>query len=75
MMELIKYWKQAGLIVVGVGVDRVNLGGNSDTVGMHMLRKIASLTEYMRNFSILYRHFNANVGVLSGISIRNSRIE
>ena len=53
MMASVRYWKQAGLIVIGVGVDRVNLGGNSDTVGMHMLRKIASLTEYMRNSSFL----------------------
>ncbi len=39
--------------VVGVGLDQVNLGGNSDTVGMHKLRKIASLTEFMRNFLVL----------------------
>ena len=42
------------LIVAGVGVDRVNLRGNPDTVGMHMLRKIASLTEYVRNSSVLF---------------------
>ena len=39
--------------VRGVGVDRVCLGGNSDTVGMHELQKIASLIEFMRNFLVL----------------------
>jgi len=39
---------------LGVGVDRVYLGGNSDTVGMHRLRKIASLTEFMRNSNFLF---------------------
>ena len=42
------------MIVAGVGVDRVNLRGNPDTVGMHILRKIASLTEYVRNSSVLF---------------------
>jgi hypothetical protein len=45
LMEYVR----AGLKVRGVGVDHVNLGGNSDTVGMHKLQKIASLIEFMRN--------------------------
>ena len=53
IMAFVGYWRQAIQIVIGVGVDRVNLGGNSDTVGMHKLRKIASLTEFMRNSSFL----------------------
>jgi len=53
IMAFVRYWRQAIQIVIGVGVDRVNLGGNSDTVGMHRLRKIASLTEFMRNSSFL----------------------
>jgi len=44
---------RAELKVVGVGLDQVNLGGNSDTVGMLKLRKIASLTEFMRNSNFL----------------------
>jgi hypothetical protein len=44
---------RAELKVVGVGVDRVNLEGNLDTVGMLKLRKIASLTEFMRNSNFL----------------------
>ena len=39
--------------VRGVGAHHVNLGGNSDTVGMHRLQKIASLIEFMRNFLVL----------------------
>lgn len=53
MMAFVGYWRQAMQIVVGVGLDRVNLGGNSDTVGMLKLRKIASLTEFMRNSNFL----------------------
>jgi len=41
---------RAGTKVVGAGVDRVCLGGNSDTVGMHGLQKIASLIESMTKF-------------------------
>ena len=54
MMAFVGYWRQAMQIVVGVGLDRVNLGGNSDTVGMLKLRKIASLTEFMRNSNFLF---------------------
>lgn len=59
-------------IALGVGVDHVNLGGNSDTVGMHKLQKIASLIEFMRNFLVL---FGMPMPYTGGNSIRNGRID
>ena len=57
---------------LGVSVDHVNLGGNSDTVGMHKLQKIASLIEFMRNFLVL---FGMPMSYTVGNSIRNGRID
>mgnify|MGYP007101879216 CR=1 FL=1 len=55
--------------VVGGGVDHISLGGNSDTVGMHILRKIASLTEYVRNFSSPIQHANVEYCVATILEI------
>ena len=54
IMAFVGYWRQAIQIVIGAGLDRVCLGGNSDTVGMYELQKIASLIEFMRNSNFLF---------------------